>query len=84
MPRGRATTIAIDGEGHSHSIISWHRNLLSALIFVATRTRMSVGMSDKLINMRARPSGHFAGFEADRTGRLYSAAESSDRQVQLS
>lgn len=33
---------------HSHSMISWLRNLLSTLIFMGTRSRMSVGMYDKL------------------------------------
>jgi hypothetical protein len=34
--------------GHSHSIISWLRNLLSTLIFMGARSQMSVGMYDKL------------------------------------
>lgn len=42
---------------------------------------MSVGMSDKLINMRARPPGHFAGFETDRPCGLFVLRRRIERQT---
>lgn len=51
---------------------------------VVRRLSIEMRMELAMVNLQLRPSGQLAGFETAPAGRLYSAAESSDRQVQLS